>query len=171
MMGNKVVRPSQHRLMKGRSCLTNLISFYDKVTHLVDEGKAVDIVYLDFTKAFDMVFHSILLEKIGCPWLGWEYSSLGDGTEYTISNFADDTKLGGVAYMPEGCSTVQRDFDRLEKWTDRNLMKFNKGKCKVLHLERNNPRHRNMLRATELESSLAEKDLGVLEDTKVNVGP
>ena len=45
--------PSQHGFMNSRSCLTNLISFYDKVTHLVDEGQAVDVVYLDFNKAFD----------------------------------------------------------------------------------------------------------------------
>ena len=50
-------RPSQHGLTKGRSCLTNLISFYDPVARLVDEGKAVDVVYLDFSKAFDMVSH------------------------------------------------------------------------------------------------------------------
>ncbi|KAK4818517.1 hypothetical protein QYF61_014330 [Mycteria americana] len=51
VQANQVMRPSQHGFMKGRSCLTNLISFYDKVTCLVDEGKAVDIVYHDDLKA------------------------------------------------------------------------------------------------------------------------
>lgn len=50
--------------MKGRSCLTNLLSFYDKVTCLVDEGKTLNVVYPEFSKAFDTVFCSILLEKL-----------------------------------------------------------------------------------------------------------
>jgi len=61
---NQGTRPSQHGFMKGRSCLTNLISFYDQVTHLVEEGQTVDVVYLDFSMAFDTVPHSILLEKV-----------------------------------------------------------------------------------------------------------
>ena len=50
--------------MKSMSCLTNLISFYDQVTRVVEEGKAVDVVYLDFSKVFDTVSHCFLLENL-----------------------------------------------------------------------------------------------------------
>ncbi|KAK4821753.1 hypothetical protein QYF61_000814, partial [Mycteria americana] len=62
-----------------------------------------------------------------------------------------------------------RDLNELEKWADGNLTKLSKGKCQVLHLWRNNPMHQYMLGADWLESSLAEKDLGVLVDTKLNM--
>ena len=61
---NQGIRPSQHGFTNGRCCLTNLISFYDKVTRLASEGQAVDVVYLDFRKAFDTVPRSILVEKL-----------------------------------------------------------------------------------------------------------
>ncbi|GAB0176192.1 mitochondrial enolase superfamily member 1 [Grus japonensis] len=79
---NQVIRPSQHVFMKGRSCLTNLISFYGKVTHLVDEGKAVDVIYLDFSKAFDTISHSIFLEKLAAH-------GLEEHTFHWVKNWLD----------------------------------------------------------------------------------
>ena len=64
-LGDKaVIGPSQHGFMRGRSCLTNLISFDDKITHLVDQGKAADVIFLDFSKAFDTVSQRTLLDKM-----------------------------------------------------------------------------------------------------------
>ena len=64
LKANQGIRPSQNGLTNGRSCLTNLISFYDRVTCLMEEGKAVDVIYLDFSKAFDTVPHSF-------SWRSW----------------------------------------------------------------------------------------------------
>ena len=59
-----------------------------------------------------------------------------EGLEGILNKFADDTKLGGVSDTPEGCAAIQQDLDRLESWSERNLMKFNMGKHSVLHLEK-----------------------------------
>ena len=88
---NRGIRPSQHGFTKGRSCLTNLISFYDLVTRLVDEGKAVDVVYLDFSKAFDTVSHSILLQKLAVRGLdrytlGWVRNWLEGWAQRVVVN-------------------------------------------------------------------------------------
>ncbi|CAM4651613.1 unnamed protein product, partial [Lepidochelys olivacea] len=54
----------QHGFTKGRSCQTKLISFFEKVTDFLDKGNAVDLIYLDFSKAFDTVPLGELLVKL-----------------------------------------------------------------------------------------------------------
>ena len=54
---------SQHGFTKGKSCLTNLLLFVEDVTKAIDEGKPMDVIYLDFSKAFDKVPPQRLLHK------------------------------------------------------------------------------------------------------------
>ena len=70
LVKHKLINPSQHGFLKARSCLTNLLCFLEEITKWVDEGSPVDVIYLDFQKAFDKVPHQRLILKLKSHGMG-----------------------------------------------------------------------------------------------------
>ena len=70
LVKHNLINPSQHGFLKARSCLTNLLCFFEEITKWVDEGSPVDVIYLDFQKAFDKVPHQRLILKLKSHGMG-----------------------------------------------------------------------------------------------------
>ncbi|KAJ7427846.1 rna-directed dna polymerase from mobile element jockey-like [Willisornis vidua] len=140
----------------------------------MDKSDWHNIIYLYLCKAFDTNLHNILvsrLERHGfdgrtIQWIRhWQdqhldvqvetsdnpsgfkifVGDLDNGIEGILFKFADDTKLCGVVNTLEGRGGIQWDPDRLQRWTYVNTIKFSKAKRKVLHLDRENPKHKYRL--------------------------
>uniref|UniRef100_A0A8C5N1B7 Reverse transcriptase domain-containing protein n=1 Tax=Leptobrachium leishanense TaxID=445787 RepID=A0A8C5N1B7_9ANUR len=97
----------QHGFTSGRSCQTNLIDFFDWVTKIIDTGDAVDIVYLDFSKAFDTVPHRRLINKLQSLSLDsniveWIRQWLSDRQQRVVVNGVYSAQGLVTSWVPQG---------------------------------------------------------------------
>uniref|UniRef100_A0A803T7N4 Reverse transcriptase domain-containing protein n=1 Tax=Anolis carolinensis TaxID=28377 RepID=A0A803T7N4_ANOCA len=102
-----VIANSQHGFTKNKSCQTNLISFFDRVTSWVDTGNAVDVAYLDFSKAFDKVPHNLLANKlVKCgldkTTVWWICNWLCERTQRVLTNASSSSWKEVTSGVPQG---------------------------------------------------------------------
>ncbi|GAB0205540.1 mitochondrial enolase superfamily member 1 [Grus japonensis] len=167
MDDREVIRNSQHSFTKNKSCITNLVAFYNGVTALVDMRRKTNVIYLKFCKAIDAVPQNIVVDNLErYVFDGWtnqwikSYLDGHSGIECTLSKFVDDTKLSGAVDLLERRDAIQRCLRRLEEWAHVDLMKFNKAKFKVLHMGQGNPKHSYRLGAELRRAALRRRTWG-----------
>ena len=106
LLNNDLISNAQHGFLPKRSCVSNLLECLDKWTQAWDNRENVDIIYLDFAKAFDKVCHSKLIIKmhslgISQQIINWTKSFLSNRTQCVQlnGNCSTPSKVSGV---PQG---------------------------------------------------------------------
>ena len=104
---HSLIKSTQHGFMKNRSCLTNILEFLEDITRSVDAGNPVDVVFLDFQKAFDKVPHKRLLFKledlcINDCLLKWVRDWLGDRKQRVVVGGSVSSWNGVTSGVPQG---------------------------------------------------------------------
>jgi hypothetical protein len=107
LLDNKLLHPSQHGFMARKSCTTNFLEFFEIFTGAVDGGDAVDVIFLDFAKAFDKVPHRRLLVQlqahgIGGSMLKWIEAWLSERKHRVVLNGTCSGWKGVLSGVPQG---------------------------------------------------------------------
>ena len=104
---HNLIRDTQHGFRNKKSCLTNLLQFFNRVIEDYDEHKAVDIIYLDFKKAFDLVPHKKLIVKLESHGIqgnviNWIKEWLNDRKQRVVINGISSDFMKITSGVPQG---------------------------------------------------------------------
>ena len=124
---NSLFNPNQHGFRKRRSCLTELLSHFEEIYGILESGGFADVVYLDFSKAFDKVDFSVLLHKLKSVGIGgklgcWIYSFLVGRYHYVCVNGCLSTLRSILSGVPQGSVLGPLLFLILISDIDRNVL-------------------------------------------------
>lgn len=104
---HKLLRKSQHGIVPGKSCATNLESYLEKITEAIERGDSVDVIYLDFAQAFDKVPTRRLLRKVWNHGIrgklhSWIAAWLKDRKQRVVLNGVLSEWLAVLSGVPQG---------------------------------------------------------------------
>ena len=107
LISNKLIAPSQHGFLPRKSTTTNLVTYMNYVTEHLDKGDPVDVIYLDFAKAFNKVPHKRLIQKLKCYRLSpeiiqWIESWLNNRMQRVVVNGKKSEWLEVVSSVVQG---------------------------------------------------------------------
>ena len=107
LAANNILSDRQHGFREGRSCLSNLLEVMEDWTEILDEGNGIDVAYLDFRKAFDLVSHRHLLYKmskygITNQVLGWVEAFLDQRTQKVVIRGTASEPAAVTSGVPQG---------------------------------------------------------------------
>ena len=218
---NELLSDVQYGFRSKRSCSLQLLDCMERWSQILDNGNSFDVLYLDFSKAFDRVPHQRLLIKLRhlgindkvLNWIdsflsdrkqrvivhgeasAWKavrsgvpqgsvlgpvlflmyVNDLSDGINSNIRLFADDAKCWQSIGQASDTLLLQESIHKLETWSNVWQLKFNHGKCHVMHHGRNNPQHPYQMylhggneQLENIGTTEEEKDLGVFFGPNLN---
>ena len=107
MEENSLFNPNQHGFRKGHSCLSELLDHYDNILDLLNENNHIDVIYLDFAKAFDKVDFGVVLRKIkklgiDDQTFNWISSFLINRTQRVLVNGKSSDTKPVISEVPQG---------------------------------------------------------------------
>ncbi|GAB0179848.1 mitochondrial enolase superfamily member 1 [Grus japonensis] len=149
-----------------------VVQLWDEQVHgALGEKLAQSVVANGATSGWQLITSSVPQGSIlGPVMFNIFIDNLDAGVECTITSLLMIPNCEVLLTLSrDKADTLQRDLDRLEHWAMINGMKFNKLKCQILHLGQSNSGHKYKLGEEWLESSPAERDLGVLADSRLNM--
>ena len=159
---NNLITDAQHGFRSGRSCFTQLLDHIENILKSLQENNEVDVIYLDYAKAFDKVDHEILLASVlsGVPqgsvlgpllFLVYINDLVNNIKQSKVSSFADDTKISRTIKYEVDMQHLQEDLNRVIKWSIENNMDLHEDKFEVISYRINSS---SLLRELPLSSSL-----------------